>query len=123
LIRDTYGEAGVRALAARANETEVELCRYQLLREARVQRARERQPDPAGDVPPPAGRYRCIVIDPPWPVQKIEREERPDQGVALDYPTMTLGEIASLPIPDIADSVGAPRLRRVERNRPLGLGA
>jgi len=25
----------------------------------------------------PTGRYSCIVIDPPWPMEKIEREVRP----------------------------------------------
>lgn len=33
-------------------------------------------------------RYDVIVIDPPWDMQKIEREVRPNQ-VAFDYPTMT----------------------------------
>ncbi|MCA1572508.1 MAG: methyltransferase [Chloroflexi bacterium] len=47
---------------------------------------------------PPVGQYRCIVIDPPWPMDKIEREVRPNQGPVLDYPTMSLEEIAGLPI-------------------------
>lgn len=55
------------------------------------------------DPPPlPAGRYRCITIDPPWPVEKIVREARFKQGAALTYPTMELDEIAALPIPDLA---------------------
>lgn len=45
-------------------------------------------PAPAVTPAPPDGRFRCIVIDPPWPIEKIEREERPDQGTALDYPTL-----------------------------------
>lgn len=45
-------------------------------------------------VAPPEGKFSCIVIDPPWPMQKIEREERPDQGVQLDYPVMSLEQIA-----------------------------
>jgi N6-adenosine-specific RNA methylase IME4 len=53
----------------------------------------------------PAGKYRCIVIDPPWPMKKIARDERPTQ-VSIDYPTMTLDEIRDLPIPDLADDVG-----------------
>lgn len=32
-------------------------------------------------------KYGTIVIDPPWPMQKIEREVRPNQ-VEFDYPTM-----------------------------------
>lgn len=64
----------------------------------------------AFDTPPfPNKKYRCLVIDPPWPVQKIEREERPNQDPLLeyaDYPTMTLEEISDLPIPELADSQG-----------------
>lgn len=45
-------------------------------------------------VAPPEGKFSCIVIDPPWPMQKIEREERPNQGVQLDYPVMSLDQIA-----------------------------
>jgi N6-adenosine-specific RNA methylase IME4 len=56
----------------------------------------------AAETPLPTGQYRCIVIDPPWPVQKIEREVRPKQGEHLDYPTMTLDEIAALPVGDLA---------------------
>jgi len=33
-----------------------------------------------------------LVIDPPWPMEKIERELRPKQG-KVDYPLMTLDEI------------------------------
>lgn len=45
----------------------------------------------AGEVEPQ--KYRCVVIDPPWPVEKIEREARPNQGRELDYPVMTLEQI------------------------------
>lgn len=55
---------------------------------------------------PPEGKYRCLVIDPPWPMPKIERAERPAQGDALPYETMTLDEIAELPIPDLAHEDG-----------------
>ncbi len=60
----------------------------------------------AAQTPLPVGKYRCIVIDPPWPVQKIERDERPNQGMFLDYPTMSLDEIVSLPIRDLTDEDG-----------------
>ena len=69
-------------------------------------KARQWQPEPATSPPFPDKKYNCIVIDPPWPVVKIEREVHPDQGVALAYPTMTLDEIAALPVPDSANPRG-----------------
>lgn len=45
-----------------------------------------------------AGEYDVLVIDPPWPMEKIERDAR-DQQVALDYPTMEEGELAKLRLP------------------------
>ncbi len=49
-------------------------------------------------LPIPEGKYSTIVVDPPWPIEKIEREERPNQ-FAFDYPTMTIEEIKSFVIP------------------------
>jgi hypothetical protein len=42
--------------------------------------------------------YNVVVIDPPWPMQKIEREVRPNQ-TGLDYPVMTLDDISLIEIP------------------------
>jgi N6-adenosine-specific RNA methylase IME4 len=44
------------------------------------------------------GVYDVVVIDPPWPMVKIDRDVAPNQ-VAFEYPTMTVDEIASLAIP------------------------
>jgi N6-adenosine-specific RNA methylase IME4/ParB-like chromosome segregation protein Spo0J len=49
----------------------------------------------------PEGKYSCIVIDPPWPMQKIEREERPNQ-IGFDYPTMSYEELLKFPCGDFA---------------------
>lgn len=48
------------------------------------------------------GVYDVIVIDPPWPMEKIERDVRPNQSV-MDYPTMTEAEMAALSIPAAKD--------------------
>lgn len=49
-----------------------------------------------------AGEYDVIVIDPPWPMEKIERDARPNQA-AFDYPTMDEAALAKLPIPAAGD--------------------
>jgi len=40
------------------------------------------------------GPFGVIVIDPPWPMQKIDRDERPNQD-AFDYPVMKITELES----------------------------
>jgi N6-adenosine-specific RNA methylase IME4 len=45
-----------------------------------------------------AGIYDVIIIDPPWPAKKIERDVTPTQ-VESDYPLMSLTEIRNLKIP------------------------
>ena len=44
------------------------------------------------------GKFDVIVVDPPWPIKKIERDCRPNQ-VETDYPTMTEDEILSFSLP------------------------
>ena len=51
-----------------------------------------------GIVPTPQGQYDVVVMDPPWPMDKIMRDCRPNQA-AMDYPTMTEGELEDLEIP------------------------
>lgn len=43
------------------------------------------------------GRFAVVVVDPPWPLTKTRRKVRPNQH-GFDYQTMTLDEIAALPI-------------------------
>lgn len=50
-----------------------------------------------------SGIYDVLVIDPPWPMQKIERDVRPNQS-EFDYPTMTEEEIAALIPPCATDA-------------------
>lgn len=71
-------------------------------REIRAERAAanaaHREQVKANRPPPPEGKYRCIVIDPPWEMAKIERDERPNQ-VGFDYPTMSEDELAAMALP------------------------
>lgn len=55
-------------------------------------------------VPPewPEGKYKTIIIDPPWPMEKILRHTAPEQA-EFDYPVMTVDEIQELPIETIAE--------------------
>lgn len=43
-------------------------------------------------------KYDLIVADPPWPLRKIPLKTRPKQGILLDYPTMSIEEIKSVPV-------------------------
>ena len=52
----------------------------------------------ATPVPVFDGSYDVVVIDPPWPMQKIEREVAPHQ-TGFDYPTMAEDELADLKLP------------------------
>ena len=62
---------------------------------------KHKQFKPIENVPLPENKYRTIVVDPPWPIEKILREERPLQD-SFDYKPMTLEEIEAFNITDIA---------------------
>ena len=51
------------------------------------------------------GRYPTVVIDPPWPLRLAGQYERRNSGgfpsKALLYPSMTLEEIAELPVSEV----------------------
>lgn len=52
-------------------------------------------------------RYRTIVADPPWPVQwGAGKGGRRRRETELGYPTMSVEEIAALPVEEMADPAG-----------------
>ena len=59
--------------------------------------------EPKEAPPLPEGKYNVLVIAPPWPMEKIERDARPNQ-IGFDYPTMTEDELARLDLPFGDDS-------------------
>jgi N6-adenosine-specific RNA methylase IME4 len=71
----------------------------ELRREATAQRLNEVA---ARETQSPEGVFDVIVIDPPWPMRKIERDCRPNQ-TELDYPTMTEEQLGALTIPAAED--------------------
>jgi N6-adenosine-specific RNA methylase IME4 len=54
-------------------------------------------------LPPPAGEYRTIVIDPPWPMTIYDRDVRPGQ-IGFHYPTMNVEEICAMQLPLAEDA-------------------
>jgi N6-adenosine-specific RNA methylase IME4 len=57
-----------------------------------VAMSRDPHVEPVGEGPELTRKYRCIVIDPPWPMQKIKRDVRPNQS-GFDYPTMDAAQL------------------------------
>ncbi len=49
----------------------------------------------------PEGKYKTIVIDPPWPIEKIERIVAPKQKKDIGYQLMDIEEIKQLPMADL----------------------
>ena len=64
--------------------------------ETKVEKIAERQAEGFNKL------YDVIVMDPPWPMQKIDREVRPNQS-AFDYPVMQENEIKALHVPAASD--------------------
>lgn len=50
----------------------------------------------------PTGPYRSIVVDPPW--RYGDKLPGGGRGAAKHYETMTVDEVAQLPVPDLADT-------------------
>lgn len=94
-----------------AAKTETPLSRSALIedgRRKRIENQREEVREQRNlliENPPelPEGQYRTIIIDPPWPMEKIEREVRPNQA-GFDYPTMSIETISTIDIPAADDA-------------------
>ncbi|MCP3898609.1 MAG: hypothetical protein GY707_02620, partial [Desulfobacteraceae bacterium] len=70
---------------------------YQDIKKAEIKASNEKL---KAETPPPEfnGKYDVLVLDPPWPMEKIEREVAPNQH-AFDYPTMSEEEMTAMKLP------------------------
>lgn len=69
----------------------------EIIREVRKEKQKARQQEII-ETAPPVGKFRTIIIDPPWQMEKILRDVRPNQD-EFAYKTMSLDEIKQYPIP------------------------
>ena len=44
-------------------------------------------------------QYDVVVLDPPWPMPRIQLQSRPNTPAGLEYKTMTLDEIGEIELP------------------------
>lgn len=94
-LKDTPKYINQLVIAARRKASEQDAASIRAAVEEEKERIR------ANAAPPLEGTYGCIVIDPPWKMEKIERDERPNQA-AFDYPTMDEVELSDFAVESIA---------------------
>ena len=67
--------------------------------------------------PFPDKKYNVIYADPPWDIKKIQRKVRPNQ-TTMDYPTMSLEDIKSMPIQQICQDNAVCFMWTIQRYLP-----
>jgi N6-adenosine-specific RNA methylase IME4 len=71
------------------------------------------------DVPEPTGKYRCIVIDPPWDFGDEGDVSQMGRGIPK-YATMPIDEVERLPVAELADDDCHLYLWITNRSLPKG---
>lgn len=72
------------------------LSAYLVAKAARSNRIANRIPPEPVETPGfPTGPFSTIVIDPPWPIEKVVLDRRPKEKEQLDYATWTLDRIGT----------------------------
>lgn len=89
-------------LTAAAVEAETPLTRKAVITEAKRIEVKAAVAEIEANPPPPLpeGQYSTVVVNPPWPMAKIETDHRP-RPVEFDYPTLPLADIAGLSVGDM----------------------
>lgn len=90
--------------------------------ERELHRAEQKQKQDAirQDVALPDGKFHTLIIDPPWPIKKIERDCRPRQA-EMDYPMMSEAELLALPVPELSHDDAHLYLWTTHKYLPLAL--
>ena len=92
------------AAKAEAREAGVPLTRAKLIETVKKQERAENKEQAdalrANPKPLPAGIYSTVVIDPPWPMEVIQRDVAPAEA-PMDYPVMTVDEIKAIDVPGV----------------------
>lgn len=96
----------ITELETEHNEAKTELTSSATFQLARELQGEKQRPPQKKTPDSPLGTYRAIVIDPPWPIEKIMFDRRPREKKAMDYPVLTLEQIEGLEIPKLADPDG-----------------
>lgn len=104
IIRDGAFAAAVEARKAVDPDIERKVMAGEVKRSELIQRQRREEvvarleDTAAKEAKALEGVFDVLVVDPPWAMEKIERDCRPNQ-VGFDYPTMSEDELSALPLP------------------------
>jgi len=72
------------------------------------------------NIPMIEGKFKTLVIDPAWPMVKIEREVRPKQN-GFDYPVMDEEKLMAIPVDDLMDTEAHVYLWTTQKFLPMAL--
>ena len=104
-VHSKLTDAEYEAEKAKSLETVTPITRKQLLASVRRRDKQARHAEKKADqvvLDSAQGLYDVIVIDPPWHMERIERNVAPNQ-TAFDYPSMSEDELSYLDLPAATD--------------------
>ena len=77
--------------------------RFPRISSAAIEAKRRGKKKQVEEVALPTGQYDTIVIDPPWPMEKIERPDERQNQTGFDYAVMEEDDMAAIEIPATDD--------------------
>lgn len=107
----------VEAVKHKAREKGELITSHKILTE--INRQKQAKKREAISISLPDNTYQTIVIDPPWPIKKILRDDRPKQNI-FSYPVMSIEEIKDIDISSIAAPACHIYLWVTQKYLPIG---